>query len=119
VSFDVNVSQRPREEEPSKGVVRTWVDSSTWDRRLSPNSHALEIYLEFVPAWGVAPERFEKCQCEDDDCSSSLLNLGSRWWPLSLAMRPNQSPFHGASSRIPSSHHSSHYKFFAIVIYPL
>jgi hypothetical protein len=23
VSFDVNVSQRPREEEPSKGVVRT------------------------------------------------------------------------------------------------
>jgi hypothetical protein len=38
-----------------------------WDRRLSPNPHALTIYLEFVPARGAAPKRFEKCQCEDDD----------------------------------------------------
>jgi len=34
---------------------------------LSPNPHALTIYLEFVPTCGVAPERFEECQCEDDD----------------------------------------------------
>jgi hypothetical protein len=38
--------------------------------------------------------------------------LGSRWWPLSLATRPNQPPFHGPSNQIPSSHHSSHSRFF-------
>jgi hypothetical protein len=66
-SYNVNVSQWPREEEPPKRVVRTRVDRSTWDHRLSPNPHALAIYLEFVPARGVAPERFKECQCKDDD----------------------------------------------------
>jgi hypothetical protein len=65
--FDVNVSQWSREEEPSRRVVRTWIDRSTWDRWLSLNPHALVIYLEFVPACGVALERFEECQCEDND----------------------------------------------------
>ncbi len=60
--FDLNVSQRPREEEPPRRVVRTRVDRSVWDRRLSPNPHALAIYLKFVPARGATPERFE-----DDD----------------------------------------------------
>jgi len=63
----VNVSQWSREEEPSRKVVRTRVDHSAWDYRLSPNPHALAIYLEFVPTCGAAPERFEKCQCEDDN----------------------------------------------------
>jgi hypothetical protein len=67
VPLDVNVSQRPHEEESSRRVVRIRVDHSTWDRRLSPNPHALAIYLEFVPARGAVPERFEECQCEDDD----------------------------------------------------
>jgi hypothetical protein len=65
--FDLNVSQRPREKEPPRRVVRTRVDRFVWDRRLSPNPHALAIYLEFVPARGAAPERFEECQCKDDD----------------------------------------------------
>jgi hypothetical protein len=56
--LDVNVSQRSHEE-PSKRVVRTRVDCSAWNRRLSPNPHALAIYLEFVLAYGTAPERFE------------------------------------------------------------
>ncbi len=30
--FDLNVSQRPREEEPPRRVVRTQVDRSVWDR---------------------------------------------------------------------------------------
>jgi hypothetical protein len=30
-------------------------------------THMGSIYLEFVLARGVALERFEKCQCEDDD----------------------------------------------------
>jgi hypothetical protein len=47
--------------------MRTRVDRSAWDRRLSPNLHALAIYLEFVPTCGATPERFKKCQCEDDD----------------------------------------------------
>jgi hypothetical protein len=34
---------------------------------MSPNSHALAIYLEFVLAYGAAPKRFEECQCEDDN----------------------------------------------------
>ncbi len=59
--LDLNVFQRPREEKPPRRVVRTRVDRLVWDRRLSPNPHALAIYLEFVPARGAAPERFEKC----------------------------------------------------------
>ncbi len=65
--FDVNVFQWSCEEELSRKVVRTRVDRLAWDRQLSPNPHALIIYLEFVPACGAAPERFEECQCEDDD----------------------------------------------------
>ncbi len=65
--FDVIVFQRPREEESPKRVVRIRINRSAWDRRLSPNPHALAIYLEFVPACGAAPKRFEECQCEDDD----------------------------------------------------
>ncbi len=64
--FDLNVSQRPREEPPRR-VVRTQVNRSVWDHRLSPNPHALAIYLKFVLARGAMPERFEECQCEDDD----------------------------------------------------
>jgi hypothetical protein len=75
VTFEVNVSQRLHEEEPSRRVVRTRVDRSAWDRQLSPNPHALAIYLEFVPARGVAPKRFEECQCEDDD-----VHLHYRTW---------------------------------------
>jgi len=65
--LDVNVSQRSREEESSRRMVRIGVDRLAWDRRFSHNPHALTIYLEFVLACGAAPERFEKCQCEDDD----------------------------------------------------
>jgi hypothetical protein len=80
VALEVNVSQRSRKEEPSRRVVHTRVARSVWDRRLSPNPHVLTIYLEFVPARGAAPERFEECQCEDDKkrCPSPLSNVGSR-----------------------------------------
>jgi hypothetical protein len=61
VPLDLDVSQRPREEELPRRVVRTRIARSVWDRRLSPNPHALAIYLEFVPARGAAPERFEEC----------------------------------------------------------
>jgi hypothetical protein len=66
----VNVSQQSHKEEPSKKVVRTRVIRSAWDRWLSLNPHALAIYLEFVPARGAAPKRFEECQREDDDVRS-------------------------------------------------
>jgi hypothetical protein len=59
--LDLNVSQRPREGEPPRRVVRIRVDRLVWDRQLSPNPHALAIYLEFVLARGAAPERFEEC----------------------------------------------------------
>jgi len=61
VLLDVNVFQRSREEESSRRMVRTRVDHSAWDHRLSPNPHALAIYLKFVPARGAALERFKKC----------------------------------------------------------
>jgi len=48
-------------------VVCTQVDRSAWDCQLSLNPHALAIYLEFVPVRGAVQERFEECQCEDDD----------------------------------------------------
>jgi hypothetical protein len=60
-SFDLNVSQWLCEKEPPRRVVCTRVDRSVWDRRSSPNPHALAIYLDFVPARGVAPNRFEEC----------------------------------------------------------
>ncbi len=60
-SLNVNVSEQSHEKEPSRMVVCTRVDHSAWDHRLSPNPHALAIYLKFVPICGAAPERFEKC----------------------------------------------------------
>jgi len=59
--FALNVSQRSREEKSPRKVVCTRVNRSVWDRRLSPNPHALAIYLEFVLARGAALERFEEC----------------------------------------------------------
>ncbi len=75
ITLEVNISQRLCEEEPSRKVVRTQIDRLAWDRWYSPNPHALVIYLEFVPARGVAPERFEECQCEDED-----VRLHCRTW---------------------------------------
>jgi len=63
--LDMNVSQQSRKEEPSRRVLHTRIDRSAWDRRLSLNSHALVIYLEFVLACGTAPKRFEECQCRN------------------------------------------------------
>jgi len=59
--LDLNVSQRSRKEKLPRRVVRTQVARLVWDRRLFPNSHALTIYLKFVPARGAASERFEEC----------------------------------------------------------
>ncbi len=73
--LDVNVCQRSCEEELSRRMVCTKVDRSAWDRRLSPNPHALVIYLEFVPICGVVPKTFEECQCEDDN-----VRLHCRTW---------------------------------------
>jgi hypothetical protein len=73
--LDLDVFQRPREEEPPRRVVRTRVARSVWDCQLSPNPHALAIYLKFVPARGAALARFEKCQCKDDD-----VRLHCRTW---------------------------------------
>jgi len=89
------------------------------DRQLYPNPHALTIYLKFVLACGAAPKRFEECQCEDDDvrfhCQTWVPGDGHYRW-----LRGPINPFfHGASSQIPSSHHSLHSRVFAIVIYPL
>jgi len=89
--LDFNVSQWPHEEPPRR-VVRIRVDRSGWDRRLSPNPHALTIYLEFVLARGAAPKKFEECQCEDDD-----VRLHCRTW-------------------VPGD---SHYRWLRSPIYPL
>jgi hypothetical protein len=59
--LDMNVSQCSHEAKSSRKVVRTQVDQSAWDRQLSYNPHALIIYLEFVPAHEVEPERSKKC----------------------------------------------------------
>ncbi len=56
--FDVNVSQRSHEEESSRRVVCIRIDRLVWDRQMSPNPHALAIYLKCVPACGTVPKRF-------------------------------------------------------------
>jgi hypothetical protein len=96
-SFDVNVFQWSREEEPSRRVVRIRVDHLAWDRRLSPNPHAITIYLEFAPTCGTTLERFEQCQCENDDvhfhCQTWVSDDGHYCWlrgpinPLSMEHR--------------------------------
>jgi hypothetical protein len=84
VALEVNVSQRSREEEPSKRVLCTRVVRSAWDRQLSLNPHALAIYLEFILARRAALERFEECQCEDDDvrlhCRTWVPGDGHYYW---------------------------------------
>jgi hypothetical protein len=77
----VNVSQQSRDKESFEKVVRTRVDRLAWDRQLSPNPHALAIYLEFVPTRGAAPKRFEVCQCENDD-----VRLDCRTWVFGMAI---------------------------------
>ncbi len=117
--LDLNVSQWLREEEPSRRVVRTQVDRSVWDLRLSSNPHALAIYLEFVLACGAAPERFEECQCEDDD-----VHLHCRTWV------PGDGHYRwlrGPINPLPLEYRAKylvrtirpHPRFFTIVIYPL
>ncbi len=90
--LDMNVFQRSSKEKSSKRVVRTRVDRSAWDRRMSPNPHALTIYLEFVLACGAAPKRFEECQCENDDVRLHYRTWVPRWLqvrinPLSMEHR--------------------------------
>ncbi len=61
---------------------------------MSLNPHALVIYLKFVLACGAALERFEECQCENDDvrlhCQTWVLDDGHYRWlrgpinPLSM-----------------------------------
>ncbi len=63
----MNVSQQSCDEEPFQRVVCIQVDRLTWDRQSSPNPHTLMIYLKFVFTCGATPERFEECQCEDDN----------------------------------------------------
>ncbi len=51
---------------------------------MSLNPHALAIYLKFVLTRGTAPERFEECQCEDDDvrlhCETWVFGDGHYRW---------------------------------------
>jgi len=117
--LDLNVFQRPREEEPPKRVVRTQVAHSVWDRRLSLNPRALAIYLEFVPTRGATPERFEECQCEDDDvcfhCRTWVPSDGHYCW------------LRGPINPLPLEHRAEYLArtirrildFFTTVIYPL
>ncbi len=119
IALEVNVSQWPREEKPSRKVVRTRVDRLVWDCRLFLNPHALAIYLEIVPAHGAAPERFKECQCEDDD-----VRLHYRTWV------PGDGHYRwlrGPINPLPMEHRAEYVAriirrildFFSIVIYPL
>ncbi len=51
-SLDTNVSKQSRNEDLFRKEVHIRINQLTWDRQLSPNPHALTIYLEFVPARG-------------------------------------------------------------------
>jgi hypothetical protein len=92
IPLEVNVSQQPCEEELSRRVVRIRVDRSAWDCQLSPNPHALAIYLEFVPARGATPERFEECQCEDD-VFVFIVELGFPVMAIIIGCEAQSTPF--------------------------
>jgi hypothetical protein len=95
--LDLNVSQRPREEKPPRRMVCTRVARSVCDRRFSPNPRALAIYLEFVPARGAMRERFEECQCEDDD-----VRLHCRTWV------PDDGHYHYPINPLPLEHRAEY-----------
>jgi hypothetical protein len=65
--LNVNVSQWLCDEKPFQRVVHTRIDHSAWDHQLSSIPHVLAIYLEFFPVHRIVSEKFEKCQCEDND----------------------------------------------------
>jgi hypothetical protein len=70
-------------------MVCTQVNRLAWDHQLSPNPHALTIYLEFFPTCGATPKRFEECQCEDDN-----VRLHYRTWvPMNLGYKAQSIPF--------------------------
>jgi hypothetical protein len=48
-------------------VVDTQVAQSVWDHQVSPNLGVLAIYLELVPTFKNKDERFDECQCENDN----------------------------------------------------
>jgi hypothetical protein len=91
-SLDMNVFQRSCEEESCIRVVRTRIDHLAWDCRLSPNSHALAIYLKFVPAYGVTLERFEKCKCEDA-MFVFIVKLGFLVMAIIIGYKAQSTPF--------------------------
>jgi len=64
---NLNVSQQPCEKESIGRVVCTWVVQSIWDCQVSPYFRVLAIYLELVLAFKNKAEKFDECQCEDDD----------------------------------------------------
>ncbi len=93
--LDMNVFQQSHEKKLSRRMVRTRVDCSAWDRRLSLNPHALAIYLEFVPACGAAPKRFEECQCENDNVElgfpmmAVIIGYEAQLIPFPWSIKPN------------------------------
>jgi len=84
----MNVSQWSHEEEPSRRVVRTRVDRLAWDRQLSPNPHALAIYLEFVPTRGATLERFESVNAKMM-MSVSIVEHKFSVMAITVGTRPN------------------------------
>jgi hypothetical protein len=85
---------------------------------LSPNPHALTIYLEFIPTRGAAPKRFEECQCEDE-MSVSIVKRGFPVMAIIVGYEGQSTSFPWSTKPSTRSHLLSHSKFFAIVIYIL
>ncbi len=65
-STDVNVFQRPHEKKIKK-VVCTQVVQLMWDCCVSLNLHIPANSLKLNLALTTKLERFDECQCEDDD----------------------------------------------------
>jgi len=102
--LDVNVSQWSREEESSRKVVRIGVDRSAWDPRLSLNPHALAIYLEL----SLLVEPHHKSLRNVNVKTTMfvfIVELGFSVMAIIIGCEAQSTPFHGASSRIPNSHH--------------
>jgi hypothetical protein len=65
--IDVNVFQWLHEEEIIGKVVHIQMTQSIWDHQMSPTFHALAIYLKLIHTFRNRLEKFDECQCEDDD----------------------------------------------------
>jgi hypothetical protein len=111
-SLDLMLTQHLHDENPASQEMRARLEINpprAWYYRIFLNFHTLMILLQVGPTFGDEPEIvYESCY-ETKDTSIfawfSILGVGHYYW------------LRGPIRRLPSSHHSMHLRFLAVMSY--